>query len=84
MDDMAENVPVDDQGRLRIPATHLKWAGLTEKSVKAQLLPARADGWLELYSEPTFDEMLLSPIDPWREAYDRLVRRRREEQSNEQ
>ena len=73
LDNMADNAPVDEQGRLRIPPLYLKRAGLTDKSAKACLVPARRDGWLELYSETEFERIIDDPADPWREALDRVI-----------
>lgn len=81
LDNMADDAPVDDQGRIRIPVIYLKRAGLTDKTTKAYLVPARRDGWLELYSESEFERIIDDPTDPWREALDRLIMQWRQKQA---
>lgn len=78
LDNMADSAPVDDQSRIRIPALYLKRAGLIEKTVKAYLVPARREGWLELYNEDAFEAMFEGDDDDaWDDALDAVIKAQR-------
>jgi DNA-binding transcriptional regulator/RsmH inhibitor MraZ len=79
LDSVAQTVPVDEQGRIRVPEVHLKFAGLTDKSCKVTLLPRRRNGWLEVWAEQKFDDFVADPSDQWLDALNRQILRRREE-----
>lgn len=85
LDNMADSASIDEQGRIRIPALYLKRAGLVEKTVKAYLVPARREGWLELYDEAAFEAMLSASTDDeddaWSEALDAVIRAQRKREA---
>lgn len=81
LDNMCETVPIDEQGRMRIPGVFLERAALEEKGVKAYIIPSRRTGWLEIYNHANFLDRVDKPEDDWRQALDRVIKARREEQA---
>jgi DNA-binding transcriptional regulator/RsmH inhibitor MraZ len=70
-------IPVDDQGRIRIDRVYLVRAALIEKGATAYLLPRTGDGWIEVWSEENFQASLDNREDQWREALGALAARLR-------
>lgn len=79
LDGVAQTVTVDDQGRLRVPELHLKFAELTDKSCKVVVIPQRRSRWLELWREDHFDAHVSAQSDEWQDVLSRVRKRRREE-----
>lgn len=83
LDSMAESVPVDDQGRMRLPAMHLDRAMLTEKGCKAYLVPRRRNGWLEVWNQQEFSRVVDDPTDNWLDSLNKVILRCRGERQSE-
>ena len=81
LDSMSDSVPVDEQGRMRIPPLFLERAGLLDKGAKAYLVPRRRDGWLEVWNQDEFHRIVDDPTDPWRDSLDRVIMRWREQEA---
>ncbi len=79
LDSVAQTVPVDDQGRLRVPEVFLKFGGMTEKSCRVCLLPRRKSGWLEIRTESNYDAYVANPEDRWMRTLGRVLRNARGE-----
>lgn len=73
LENVAEVAPLDEQGRLRLSQVFLDRLGIKEKSARIYVVPAKRDGWLELYSEDEFKTTFDTAKDEWREALDRLI-----------
>ncbi|NPV48730.1 MAG: hypothetical protein HPY69_17460 [Armatimonadetes bacterium] len=80
LDSVATNVPVDEQGRLRIPELFLKFGDMLPRSCRVCLLPRRKSGWLELRTESNFDAWVANPDDRWMRILGRVLREARGEQ----
>ena len=66
-------IPVDDQGRIRIDKVYLVRSGLTEKGATAYLLPRIGDGWIEVWNEEGYRDSFDNRKDEWREALSALA-----------
>jgi DNA-binding transcriptional regulator/RsmH inhibitor MraZ len=83
LDSVANTVAVDDQGRMRIPELHLRFASLIEKSCKVVIVPRRRSGWLEVWGDANFDTFVKSGTDEWLDCLSRVSRRRLKERSGD-
>ncbi len=72
---------VDEKGRLRLPAPHLRRAMLEDKSVKAQLVPSPASGWIEIWNADEYDRVMDLEDDVFDAALDQVIRESRGVQS---
>jgi len=71
---------IDEQSRLRVPATHLRRGKLEEKSSKAQLVPSPHSGWIELWNAEEYDRVMDEEDAEYRAAFSRAAQQVKREQ----